>query len=95
MAYSYPIWNIVKSCIYKSDKSYGARDYNEVIVKVGTSATNSQFLVSHLTTRRIEGDYTAFRFAVDTGEGLEILKTMYMHTKTRKWYSHKPRDLNE
>jgi len=90
MSHSYPIWNDVTACIYKSSKSYGARDAGEVSVYVGTSAKNSELLVIHTTTRRIEGDYTVFKFGVDTGNGLEVLKTLYMHTKTKQWFNEKP-----
>ena len=38
---SYPIWNIVTACIYKSAKSYGVRERGEVEVRIGTSGSNS------------------------------------------------------
>ena len=93
MSHSYPIWNSVESRVYKNDKSYGARDDTNVQVFVGTSASNSEILVEHLTTRRIVGDYTVFRFSVDTGSGLVLLKTKYMHTKSRVWYDKIPTKL--
>ena len=93
MAYSYPIWNVVEACIYKSGKSYGARDTSECTVRVGTSKSNSEVLVKHVTTRREAGPYTVFKFGVDTGAGLEILKTKWMHTKTREWFDSEPAEL--
>lgn len=93
MSYSYPIWNDVTSCIYKSSKSYGARDTSETEVRVGTSAKNSEPLVRHVTTRRQDGEYTVFRFGVDTGDGFETLKTKWMHTKTHTWYDEQPNEL--
>lgn len=63
---SYPIWNNVQACIYKSSKSYGAREQSCVDVKVGTSSRNSFDFVSHRTTRRVHEDGSAeFRFYVD------------------------------
>ena len=63
---SYPIWNNVQACIYKSSKSYGARTQSCVDVKVGTSSRNSFDFVSHRTTRRVHEDGSAeFRFYVD------------------------------
>ena len=44
---SYPIWNQVEACIYKSGKSYGVRKDGVVSVKVGTSAKNSHDFLTH------------------------------------------------
>ena len=63
---SYPIWNIVQACIYKSGKSWGSREESAVDVVVGTSAQNSHYFVSHKTTYRTHDDGTQeFRFYVD------------------------------
>jgi len=63
---SYPIWNIVQACIYKSGKSWGSREESAVDVVVGTSAQNSHYFVSHKTTHRTHDDGTQeFRFYVD------------------------------
>jgi len=82
---SYPIWNNVTACIYKSSKSYGARDTGEVEICIGTSASNSHEFVRHVVTRRKTGDYTKFTFGVDLhdGKGLQVLKFQYMHNKSR------------
>lgn len=92
MAHSYPIWNDIAACIYSSSKSFGAKDTSSTTVRVGTSATNSEVLVRHVTTRRLEGEYTVFRFGVDLcdGAGLHVLKTMWMHTKSHEWFAEDP-----
>lgn len=50
---SYPIWNKVQACIYKSNKSYGAKDFSECEILVGSSANNSHTL-GKVSTKRIE-----------------------------------------
>jgi len=86
---SYPIWNIVEACIYKSPKNFGAKDTSQTQVFVGTSKSNSELLVTHTTTRRIEGNYTVFKFGVND----DVLITKYMHTKSHKWFNEKPKEL--
>lgn len=92
--HSYPIWHDVTACIYKGGengaKSYGARDTSECRVKVGTSKKNSELLVTHVTTRREVGEFVVFKFGVDTGAGLEVLKTKWMHAKTQEWFDSEP-----
>ena len=96
MAYSYPIWNDVKACIYKSSKSYGAKDTSEVNVRVGTSASNSEHLVSHYTTRREQGAYTVFTFGYQLpGQEPEVVTRKWMHTKSRAWFDAEPVELSE
>lgn len=92
---SYPIYHVVEACNYKSSKSYGSIDTGKTAVVVGTSKKNSKPLVTHSTTRRTEGDYTVFRFGVDLhdGNGLNVLRTLWMHTKTREWYTTAPVEL--
>ena len=34
---NYPIWNIVTSCIYKANKSYGVRETGEVEIRICNS----------------------------------------------------------
>ena len=66
MSRSYPIWNDVKACIYKSSKSWGAKDVCEVNIYVGTSATYSNQFINHKTTKKeIQKDLIEFRFYVD------------------------------
>ena len=92
---SYPIWNVVESCIYKSSKSYGARDTSETHVRVGTSKSNSETLVRHCTTRREKGPYTVFTFYVDTGDGFEPVKRKWMHTRSHAWFDEEPTELRD
>ena len=49
---SYPIWNEVKSCLYKSDKSWGGKDHSDIKIKVGSSANNSHVLGKIQTIRK-------------------------------------------
>lgn len=97
MAYSYPIWNDVTACIYKSSKSYGAKDTSEASVKVGTSANNSKLLVRHCTTRRKKGDYVVFTFYVDIddGKGFQPIRRKWMHTKTKEWFDAEPEEIKQ
>lgn len=66
MSRAYPIWNQVTACIYKSNRSWGARQTSEVQVKVGSSASNSHDFVSHATTHKtLDNGDREFRFYVD------------------------------
>lgn len=73
---SYPIWNQVQACIYKSKKSYGAKDFSETEILVGSSNKNSHTLAKVSTRRReITNEYNSrvhFEFRVDG----RLLKTM-------------------
>lgn len=75
---SYSIWHDVTSCLYKSSKSYGAKDTSEDNILVGSSASNSHQFARIITTRRFEtheglGDVVVFRLSVDK----VIIKEMY------------------
>jgi hypothetical protein len=76
----YPIWIDVNACIYKSSKSYGAKDTNEQTIYVGTSRSNSHELVRIVTTKREKGNYIVFKFSVDDN----VIKTKYMDKKTKE-----------
>tara|TARA_R110000751_G_scaffold73709_2_gene149103 strand:+ start:22222 stop:22521 length:300 start_codon:yes stop_codon:yes gene_type:complete len=52
MSRSYPIWNKVQACIYKSDKSYGAKDQSSCEILVGSSKGNSHTLGKIETKRK-------------------------------------------
>ena len=55
---SYPIWNDINSCIYKSSKSYGIKEHGE--------AKNSHlFLETKLTHRQHENGDREWRFYLD------------------------------
>ena len=77
---SYPIWIDVNACIYKSSKSYGARDTNEQTIYVGTSRSNSHEIANIKTTRREIDGQIVFKFSVDD----EILKELRFDAKTKK-----------
>ena len=49
----YPIWNIITSCIYTGDKSYGVKDRGDVEVRIGTSSRNSHSFLRHRKTNKI------------------------------------------
>ena len=70
---SYPIWTDVEACIYKSSKSFGAKDTSTQTINVGTSAKNSHEIATICTTRREVDDEIIFKFSVD-GEVLKTLK---------------------
>jgi len=77
---SYPIWIDVEACIYKSKKSYGAKDCNKQNIYVGTSKTNSHHLAEVVTTRKEIGENTIFRLYVDK----KMIKEIIMNTKTKE-----------
>ena len=81
----YPIWNDVKSCIYKSDKSFGARDTSETDIFVGSSNTNSKLLAKITTTRRREGDLDIFKLYIDG----KVVKKLIFNTKTKEFTHEK------
>jgi predicted nucleic-acid-binding Zn-ribbon protein len=97
---SYPIWNKVQACIYKSSKNWGAKQHSEVDISVGTSAKNSHPFLTHKTTRRDLGDgRVEFRFYVDnmlvkqailTGDKLEK-HSRFDHIETKPTVPECPR----
>lgn len=85
MAQSYPIWHSVEACIYKSDKSYGAKDTSADTILVGSSAKNSTEFARVVTTRRFEnheglGDVVVFRISID---GVIIKEMFFRDVKGR------------
>ena len=76
MSRSYPIWNKVTSCIYKSFKGYGVKDTGEVTICVGSSAKNSHDFIDTIMTRRKEiykgKEVIVFSYSCDG----EIIKRM-------------------
>ena len=66
MAQSYPIWNKITACIYKSNKSYGVRERGEVEIRIGTSGSNSHHFLNHKTTHKaLDNGDREYRFYVD------------------------------
>jgi len=69
MSRSYPIWNNVTACKYKSDKSFGFVETGGIKIKIGSSAKNSHHFLETLITKR-EGKYKnvpvwIFKYSVD------------------------------
>jgi hypothetical protein len=66
MAFSYPIWNQIEACIYKSGKSYGVKNDGFNQIKIGTSSRNSwDFVNTRVTHREHEDGTRTFHFYVD------------------------------
>jgi len=62
----YPIWNIIPSCIYKGDKSYGVKDRGDVEVRIGTSSNNSHTFLRHKTThKKLDNGDREYHFYLD------------------------------
>ena len=82
----YPIWNDVNACIYKSSKSYGARDTSQAEVLVGSSQSNSHGLAKHITTRREHITYKGylkvivFKFSVN---GIVLTEKIFKNVNGR------------
>ena len=47
---SYPIWNRITACIYKSGKSYGVKRDGLTEILIGTSKSNSHLFGTFSTT---------------------------------------------
>lgn len=77
---SYPIWTKVQACIYKSDKSFGAKDTSHQEIFVGTSAKNSHKIAEICTTKREVDNKIIFKFSVND----EIIKEIKFDKKTKK-----------
>ena len=66
MSRSYPIWNKIQACIYKSSKCYGVKSdgLNEVLI--GTSRSNSHsFVRTRVTHRKHEDGSRTYHFYID------------------------------
>jgi len=78
---SYPVWNIIKSCAYKSDKSYGIKEHGSCDVVVGTSRSNSHSFVTHKTThRKLDDGNREYRFYVND----LLIKVAVLDSKTKE-----------
>ena len=86
MSRQYPIWHQVEACIYKSKKSYGAKNDSSTTIHIGSSSSNSMEFVNHRTTRVKRGDYDHFRFSVDG----KIIKEVWYNTKTNEFLKEAP-----
>ena len=77
---SYPIWNEVESCLYKSKKSYGAVDHTECKIKVGSSASNSRDLAEVSTTKTVLETEIWFTLKVD---GVKVKRAVFENVSGR------------
>ncbi len=62
----YPIWNDVTACIYKSSKSYGAKNESTNKIYVGSSKNNSHKLATITTKKEIYDDVISFKLIVNS-----------------------------
>ena len=87
MSKSYPIWINVSGDNYKTDKSFGTRDYVAMDIKVGSAKTNSHELarVSVHWSEDGAGNRT-FALAVD---GLAVRSGVM--TADKKFYHRDPK----
>ena len=66
MPCSYPIWNKIQACIYKSGKSYGVKNDGQNEILIGTSASNSHsFVKTRVTHKKHEDGTRTYHFYVD------------------------------
>ena len=87
MAQSYPIWIDVSGDNYKTDKSFGTRDYVAMDIKVGSSKTNSHDLARvSIHMREDNAGNRTFALALD---GL-VMRSGVM-TKDKKFYMRDPK----
>ena len=83
---SYPIWIDVTSCLYKSSKSYGARDVNIEEVSVGTSSRYSYHMSQRKLTRRSFESYNEYTDVTVFREHFNgiCIKEIILDNKTKK-----------
>jgi len=58
---AYPIWNEIEACVYKSSKSFGAKDTNHFKQYVGSSAKNSHLHLTFITTKRHYQEFKGYK----------------------------------
>ena len=80
---SFPIYNEVEACIYKSKKSYGTKNTSKSTIYVGSSKKNSHELATVITTRR-EKEHIKYgniiEFAISF-EGVILKKMIFKNEK--------------
>ena len=87
MSKSYPIWINVSGDNYKTDKSFGSRDYVAMDIKVGSSKTNSHELARvSIHWSEDEAGNRTFALALD---GL-VVRSAVM-TKEKKFWHRDPK----
>tara|TARA_R110001632_G_scaffold138803_1_gene254522 strand:- start:193 stop:477 length:285 start_codon:yes stop_codon:yes gene_type:complete len=92
MSRSYPIWNDISSCAYKSsNKSYGVREHSEINVKVGTSRSYSYDLCTIKETKKIFGNWISYCVFVDDKK----VKQAFFNNKTKVFTRRTPTEIKE
>lgn len=90
MARSYPIWNKITSCAYKSsNKSYGVREHNEIDMLVGYGSNHSKSMCIIKQTQKDLGVWRSYRLYVDG----KLIKQMYFNKETCKFRKRIPKEL--
>ena len=75
---SYPIWNKITACIYKSSKCYGVKNDGTNEILIGTSKSNSHLFGKFRTTHRENEDGTrTFHLYLDD----KLIKTAILKGK--------------
>ena len=63
---SYPIWNKIQACIYKSSKCYGVKNEGTNEILIGTSKSNShEFVRTRVTHKKHEDGTRTYHFYID------------------------------
>jgi|TARA_R110000772_G_scaffold93604_2_gene191093 hypothetical protein len=66
MTKSYPIWNKITACIYKSSKCYGVKDDGTNEILIGTSKSNShEFVKTRVTHKKHDDGTRTYHFYID------------------------------
>ena len=87
MAQSYPIWINVSGDNYKTDKSFGTRDYVDLDICVGSSKTNSHRLAGvRIDMHEDEAGNRTFQLNLD---GTTVRSAVM--TKDKKFFNRDPK----
>ena len=94
---SYNIWVEVKACIYKSNKSYGARNTNKENIYVGTSAKHSDFFYERKTTKRELCEYRGFKdvLVFRAFHNNILVDEMVISAETKEMLEHRTAEIKE
>lgn len=94
---SYNIWIDVESCIYKTKKSYGAKETNHENIKVGTSGKYSHEFYTRSTNKRVLTEYRGFKdVTVFRGYHNDIcVEELVMSNKTREVLERRSAEIKE
>ena len=94
---SYNMWIDVEACIYKSSKSYGARNINKEKVYVGTSSKHSNLFYVRRTTKRELDEYRGFTdvLVFRAYHNNYFVEEMVISRKTREVLEHRKAEIRE